>query len=104
MYHGRGGRPVYRRGRAPAGLVTAAQLREKRLSPAGLEPVAWLYYAYTHHRACALYAAATARPIRPINDRQRAVLAAGRALANTVSCRPRTWHSSSHASSPAPTS
>lgn len=80
-------RPIYRRGRAPAGLVTAAQLREKRLSSAGLAPIAWLHYAYTHHRICALYDLTAARPIRPLTDRQRANLAAGRALANTVVCR-----------------
>uniref|UniRef100_UPI003F4990CA exonuclease domain-containing protein n=1 Tax=Amycolatopsis sp. CA-096443 TaxID=3239919 RepID=UPI003F4990CA len=81
------GRPVYRRGRAPGGLATAAQLRADRLSPAGLAPVAWLYYACIGHKTCPLYDRARARPIRPLTERQRQVLADGRKLANTVPCK-----------------
>lgn len=81
------GRPVYRSGMAPEGLATASQLRSRRLSPAGLAPAAWLYYSRLHHRECALYEEAQARPIRPLTERQRQVLAEGRALANTVLCR-----------------
>lgn len=81
------GRPVYRSGMAPTGLDTAAQLRAQRLSPAGLVPVAWLYYARIHHRTCPLYDRSQARPIRPLTERQRQALAAGRALANTVPCQ-----------------
>lgn len=81
------GRPVYRRGLAPDGLATAAQLRADRLSPAGLAPVAWLYYACIGHRICPLYDRAQARPIRPLTERQREVLAEGRKLANTVPCK-----------------
>lgn len=81
------GRPVYRREMAPEGLDTTAQLRVRRLSPAGLEPVAWLYYACIGHRVCALYDRAQARPIRPLTERQREVLAEGRELANTVPCQ-----------------
>lgn len=80
------GRPVYRRAMAPEGLDTAAQLRARRLSPAGLEPVAWLYYAFIGHQVCALYDRAQARPIRPLSERQRQALAEGRRLANTVPC------------------
>ncbi|MEU1986135.1 3'-5' exonuclease [Nocardia sp. NPDC019395] len=83
----RQGRPVYRRGLAPEGLCTASQLRAQRLSPAGLTPVAWLYFAYTGHQTCPLYAVEQARPIRALTDRQRAALAAGRALAGTAPCR-----------------
>lgn len=82
-----GGLPVYRYGRAPGELATARQLREQRLSPAGLKPAGWLYYNRMHHLTCALYDRATARPIRPLTDRQRQALAAGRAIANTVQCR-----------------
>lgn len=83
----RQGRPVYRRGQAPEGLCTASQLRAQRLSPAGLTPLAWLYFAYTGHQICPLYAVEQARPIRALTDRQRAALAAGRALAGTAPCR-----------------
>lgn len=81
------GRPVYRREMAPEGLDTTAQLRARRLSTAGLEPAAWLYYACIGHRVCALYDRAHARPIRPLTERQREVLAEGRELANTVTCQ-----------------
>lgn len=80
------GRPVYRKGSAPDELVTAAQLRATRLSPSGLNPVAWLYYSRIHHRICPLYQHADARPIRALTDRQRAALAAGRELAGTMPC------------------
>ena len=79
-------RPVYRKGRVPEGLATAAQLRAARRSPAGLEPAAWLYYSRIHHRICPLYRHAEARPIRALTDRQRAALAAGRELAGTIPC------------------
>lgn len=81
------GRPVYRSGMAPEGLATKSQLRRQRLSPAGLSPAAWLYYSRLHHRECALYEVARARPIRPLTERQRQALAEGRKLANTVPCR-----------------
>lgn len=87
LRHDGQGRPVYRSGLAPAGLDTAAQLRARRLSPAGLVPVAWLYYARIYHRICPLYDRAQARPIRPLSERQRQALAAGRALANTLPCK-----------------
>lgn len=80
------GRPVYRKGHAPDGLATAAQLRAARRSTAGLEPVAWLYYTSIHHRICPLYRLDDARPIRALTDRQHAALAAGRELAGTIPC------------------
>ena len=69
---------------APDELATARQLRQQRLSPAGLKPAAWLYYNRLHHLTCALCDRAAARPVRPLTDRQRQALAAGRALANTA--------------------
>jgi len=78
--------PVYRYGMAPDELDTARQLRQQRLSPAGLKPAGWLYYNRLHHLTCALYDRAAARPIRSLTDRQRQALAAGRALASTVEC------------------
>ncbi|PPK66189.1 3'-5' exonuclease [Actinokineospora auranticolor] len=80
------GVPVYRDGRAPEHLLTATALRGRRLSPAGLHPVGWVS-TLPYHRVCALYDSTQARPIRPVTSRQRAVLAAGRELANTVPCR-----------------
>jgi hypothetical protein len=53
--------------------TTAGQLRARRLSPAGLEPVAWLYYNRLLHRICPLYDRTAARPIRPLTERQRRV-------------------------------
>lgn len=85
-YDGRG-RPVYRYGRAPGTVATARQLRAAGLSPAGLKPVAWLYYARIGHRICPLYDRAAARPRRPLSERQRQVLAEGRKLAHTVPCK-----------------
>lgn len=82
-----GGLPVYRYGMAPDQLATARQLRRQRLSLAGLKPVGWLYYNRMHHLTCALYDRAAARPVRPLTERQRQALAAGRSLANTVECK-----------------
>ena len=82
---GYGPGPVYLGGRAPDGLRTRRQLRAEGLSVAGLRPAGWLQYN-AHHAVCALYDAAAARPVRPLTERQRANLAAGRALANTAPC------------------
>jgi hypothetical protein len=59
-----GGLPVYRYGMAPDELATTHQLRQQRLSPAGLKPAGWLYYNRLHHLICTLYDRAVARPIR----------------------------------------
>ncbi|AWI32733.1 hypothetical protein DDW44_30945 [Streptomyces tirandamycinicus] len=78
LHYGPDGTPaVYRAGRAPERLVTRNQLRAAGLSEAGLKPAAWLHYSPLHGM-CPLYERAQARPIRPLTDRQRAALAAGR--------------------------
>jgi DNA polymerase III epsilon subunit-like protein len=82
---GYGPGPTFLGGRAPEYLRTRRQLRAEGLSAAGLRPAGWLQYN-PHHAVCALYDRAKARPVRPLTDRQRAVLAAGRTLANTALC------------------
>ncbi|MFJ4342611.1 exonuclease domain-containing protein [Streptomyces sp. NPDC088915] len=77
--------PVYRADRAPEGLLTRGQLREEGLSHAGLEPAGYLHYN-SHHGVCPLFERRAARPVRPLTDRQRANLAAGRLLAGTQPC------------------
>ena len=85
LYYRQSGEPVYRSGCAPAYLGTRRQLRAEGLSVAGLEPAAWLRYC-AYHYECPLYDRRRARPVRPLTERQRAALAAGRKLANTVVC------------------
>ncbi|GAB1646778.1 hypothetical protein [Krasilnikovia sp. MM14-A1259] len=84
---GYGPGPTYLGGRAPEHLRTRRQLRAEGLSVAGLRPLGWLQYN-PHHAVCPLYDRQAARPVRPLSDRQRAALAAGRALANTAPCFP----------------
>jgi hypothetical protein len=73
------GRHTYRSGRVPAHLGTRRQLRAAGVSEAGPEPAGWLHYSPLHG-ICALYDRAAARPIWPHTDRQRQILAVGRAL------------------------
>ncbi|MFB7763497.1 exonuclease domain-containing protein [Streptomyces xiamenensis] len=79
------GLPVYRSGKVPAHLATRSQLRSDDLSTAGLSPAGRLHYN-PYHRICALYDRRAARPVRQLNDAQRAALAAGRLLAGTQPC------------------
>ncbi|MFE7194461.1 exonuclease domain-containing protein [Kitasatospora sp. NPDC057541] len=79
------GRHTYRSNRAPAHLLTRAQLRAQGLSEAGLQPAGWLHYN-EHHGTCPLFDPATARPVRSLTERQRENLARGRLLANTAPC------------------
>lgn len=85
MYLTATGKPVYRAHRAPAHLATRSQLRTARLSAAGLEPAAWLH-TMPYHTISPLFDRRDARPIRPLTPRQRAALAAGRALVGTLPC------------------
>lgn len=71
------GLPVYRAHRAPEHLATRRQLREARLSPAAL-PVAAYLHTMPYHRVSPLYDRTKARAIRPLTDKQREALAAGR--------------------------
>jgi hypothetical protein len=77
--------PQYMPGQVPEGLATRRQLRAAGLSAAGLEPAARLHYC-VYHYYCPLYRIADARPVRPVTDRQREALAAGRKLAHTRPC------------------
>lgn len=81
-----GGVPVYRADMAPDHLGTRRQLRAAGLSHAGLKPAGYLHYN-VHHGICPLYDRQAARPVRPLTERQRANLAAGRLLAGTRPCR-----------------
>ncbi|MFE1270555.1 exonuclease domain-containing protein [Streptomyces sp. NPDC058758] len=83
-YHG--AVPVYRSDRAPEGLLTRRQLRAAGLSAAGLRPAAYLHYS-PHHGVCELFDREAARPVRPLTERQREILAAGRLLAGTSPCQ-----------------
>lgn len=81
-----GDTPVYRLGRAPEGLATRKQLHAMGLSPAGLKPVAWMYYNRITHAECPLFDPQQARPKRQLTEAQVAALAKGRELAGTFTC------------------
>lgn len=80
------GLPIYREGNAPEHLATRRQLRASGLSEAGLAPVAWLH-TNGWHNISRLYDRRQARPIRPLNDRQRDALAIGRVICREVNGR-----------------
>lgn len=89
------GLPVYRSRRAPEHLATRRQLRESRLSAASL-PVAAYLHTMPYHRVSPLFDRTKARPVRPLTDKQREALAAGRegrfvpcVLCGTRTIRPR---------------
>ncbi|MFJ8301284.1 exonuclease domain-containing protein [Streptomyces sp. NPDC094447] len=56
------------------------------MSAAGLRPAGYLHYS-PHHGICALFDRQAARPVRPLTERQREILAAGRLLAGTSPCQ-----------------